>query len=46
MKVFTGNCEKSNQILTKDYLIDFDRALCNAEETLSRLEKTINEKMK
>uniref|UniRef100_A0A0N5BIK3 DUF4298 domain-containing protein n=1 Tax=Strongyloides papillosus TaxID=174720 RepID=A0A0N5BIK3_STREA len=46
MEESADKCAESNQIITKDYLIPFDRALSNAEETLSRLEKTISEKMK
>uniref|UniRef100_A0A0K0FPC7 Reverse transcriptase domain-containing protein n=1 Tax=Strongyloides venezuelensis TaxID=75913 RepID=A0A0K0FPC7_STRVS len=44
MQEFAGKCAESNKIVTEDYLIPFDKALSNAEEALSKLEKAINEK--
>uniref|UniRef100_A0A0K0FJU1 Mediator complex subunit 29 n=1 Tax=Strongyloides venezuelensis TaxID=75913 RepID=A0A0K0FJU1_STRVS len=46
MQEFAGKCAESNKIVTEDYLIPFDKALSNAEEALSKLEKAINEKKK
>uniref|UniRef100_A0A0K0FSN7 DUF4298 domain-containing protein n=1 Tax=Strongyloides venezuelensis TaxID=75913 RepID=A0A0K0FSN7_STRVS len=43
MQEFAGKCAESNKIVTEDYLIPFDKALSNAKEALSRLEKAINE---